>query len=909
MTDSNRVKTEILIVEDSPTQAERLKYLLELEDYSVTVAGNGRQALAYLAGHKPTLIISDIVMPGMNGYELCKEIKSDESTWEIPVILLTSLMSSEDVLEGLACGADNFITKPYNEEYILSIISKILAGSRLRKTERVRMGVEVLIAGKRRFITADQQQMLSLLLSTYEAAVQRNSELTKVQDELRSLNEQLEKRVQERTSELSKEIIERRRGEERERRLNAILIKIRGVNQLITMEKDRNALINKACSILVSGRGYNSVWVAMVDEAGKLINLTGNGLNESQLYLAESIKRGEWPLCTKRALADKSGIAVIEDVQCICGTCPLLDNPKYHGAFVALLEHNRKNYGFMGVSIPDDISNDKEEQSLYKEVASDIAFAFYNIEMEETRCKMQKELIDSEARYRAIFEGAAEGIFIMENRTRKIKYTNPAMCQMLGYTEDELSLMTIEDIHSDDVLERLIPEFEAAEQEDKSMINRAIPFFKKSGEIIYADVVTTPRISMEGGPFSATFIIDVTERKKTEDEKKKLKEQLWQSQKMEAIGRLSGGIAHDFNNMLTSIIGNSEIALLRLMKGGHDDDFKELLEDIKLAGEKAAILTRQLLAFSRKQILQPQIFNLNEVVHETDNMLRRLIGEDIDLETILYPDLGMVETDPGQVEQIIMNLVVNARDAMPKGGRLTIETASVDLDEESVRLRTPMIPGRYEMLSVSDTGIGMSKEVQSHLFEPFFTTKPQGKGTGLGLSIVYGIVKQSNGYIWVYSEPATGTTFKIYLPRVEKTVQGQAEPDNRTQESSAGTETVMVVEDDPLIMKTVTKVLNSCGYTVLSAVDGNEALRVSDEHEGSIHLVLTDVIMPGMGGRELANRLEKKRPETKILYMSGYTNNAIVHDGVLEKGISFIQKPFTTHGLKKKVREVMGKDD
>jgi two-component system, cell cycle sensor histidine kinase and response regulator CckA len=525
-----------------------------------------------------------------------------------------------------------------------------------------------------------------------------------------------------------------------------------------------------------------------------------------------------------------------------------------------------------------------------------------NMELRETK---KRELKDSEARYRALFEGAAEGILIMETLTRRFKYANPAACQLLGYTEDELRLTDFRDIHPDEALEQVVSEFEATEREGKSMTQHDMPFLTKYGTIIYADVVTTPGILMDRVSCCATFLIDMTERKKAEDEKKKMEEQLWQSQKMEAIGRLSGGVAHDFNNMLTTIIGNSEMALAGIEK---DDPSREMIEDIKLAGEKAAMLTRQLLAFSRKQVLQPEIFNLNSVVSEMDKMLRRLIGEDIDLETKLFPDLGMVETDPGQVEQIIMNLAVNARDAMPEGGRLTIETANVELDEEYASSHFPAIPGSYEMLSVSDTGVGMSKDILAKIFEPFYTTKEKSKGTGLGLSIVYGIVKQSNGYIWVYSELGKGTTFKIYFPKVEKSEYGEKDIKKSVKEICNGSETILVVEDDAAIMKVIFKLLISCGYTVLCAADGNEALRVSDEHEGPIHLILTDVIMPGMGGKQLAKLLIERRPETEILYMSGYTDDAIVRHGVLEKGLFFIQKPFTSNNLKKKIRETLDRE-
>lgn len=395
-------------------------------------------------------------------------------------------------------------------------------------------------------------------------------------------------------------------------------------------------------------------------------------------------------------------------------------------------------------------------------------------------------------------------------------------------------------------------------------------------------------------------------RRKAEDDKKNLQEQLWQSQKMEAIGRLSGAIAHDFNNMLMTIIGNSEVALMRLKKTHEGEELKELIEDIMLAGEKAALLTRQLLAFSRRQILQPEIFSLNEVVVEIDKLLRRLIGEDIVLETNLSPDSSMVEADPGQVEQIIMNLAVNARDAMPSGGKLTIKTETVILNEEYAASNFHIAPGHYEMISISDTGVGISKKIQAQIFEPFFTTKPKGKGTGLGLSIVYGIVKQSKGHICVDSDPGKGATFKIYFPKAEKHDGAKERSDKMPQELLVGSETILVVEDDVMFMNMVAKICNRCGYTVIFATDGKEALHISDEYQGPIDLVLTDVVMPGMAGTELTHRLLKTRPDAKILYMSGYTDNAIVHRDILEKGLSFIEKPFSSGSLMKKVREVLG---
>lgn len=387
---------------------------------------------------------------------------------------------------------------------------------------------------------------------------------------------------------------------------------------------------------------------------------------------------------------------------------------------------------------------------------------------------------------------------------------------------------------------------------------------------------------------------DITERKQIE-------EQFRQAQKMEAIGRLAGGVAHDFNNLLTVIIGHSALLLSQLK----DTDLGQDIKQIEKAGERAASLTRQLLAFSRKQVLQPKILDLNGIVSDVEKMLRRLIGEDIDLGIALDPGLGRVKADPGQVEQVILNLVINARDAMPWGGKITIETTNVNLDETYTRRHVGVESGPYVMLAVSDNGIGMDERTLAHIYEPFFTTKGKDKGTGLGLATVYGIVKQSNGHIWVYSEPGQGATFKVYLPRVEESL-GVSEASSARARPIRGSETILLVEDETQVRNLTRKILQENGYTVLEARHGEEALELCQQNEGPIHLLLTDVVMPGgMSGRELAERLLSLRPEIKVLYMSGYTDNAIIHHGVLDAGTAFIQKPFDPNALAHKVRAVL----
>jgi len=373
---------------------------------------------------------------------------------------------------------------------------------------------------------------------------------------------------------------------------------------------------------------------------------------------------------------------------------------------------------------------------------------------------------------------------------------------------------------------------------------------------------------------------------------------------MEAIGRLAGGIAHDFNNLLTVIKGYSQLSLMELKEG---DSLKGNIEEIQKGSQRAADLIRQLLAFSRRQVMEMKVLDLNTLLRDLDKMLRRVIGEDIELVTHLPDDLGSVKIDPGQIEQVVMNLVVNARDAMPNGGKLTIETANVELDQAYAGAHIAVRPGRYVMISVSDTGVGMAQEVRDGIFEPFFTTKETGKGTGLGLSTVYGIVKQSGGNIWVYSELGKGTTFKIYLPLVDEPLE-EIRKEVLKDELPRGVETILVVEDEEDVRRLSIQILKKQGYEVLEASCADDALVLTKEHKEPIHMILTDVVMPGMSGRELARQLKPLHPKMKVLYMSGYTDNAIVRHGVLDEGINYIQKPFTVDGLMKRVREVLDKD-
>jgi PAS domain S-box-containing protein len=505
----------------------------------------------------------------------------------------------------------------------------------------------------------------------------------------------------------------------------------------------------------------------------------------------------------------------------------------------------------------------------------------------------QENLRRSELNFRSLVTNAPYGICRCDS-TGKILDANPAFVELLGHTSaDELIGQHIFGLYAEHDKWFDLADF----------LRSALPFKGLTVEWKRKDGVTTGvRISGRSvanggeGMVFELFAEDVTERRA-------LEQQLRQSQKMEAVGRLAGGIAHDFNNLLMVISGYSEFLLERL---GDEPQLRGPAQEIASAAERASSLTRQLLAFSRKQMLAPRVVNLNDVATENVKMLTRMIGEDIDLVIAPSPDLWSVRADAGQIEQVIMNLAVNARDAMPSGGKLTIETSNITLDEDYARLHSPVRPGDYVMVAVSDTGAGMDTETQSHIFEPFFTTKGT-KGTGLGLSTVYGIVKQSGGYIWVYSEMGRGTTFKIYLPRVASTgeavAQFAAPPEFRKVEP--GTETILLVEDEANLRYLARQYLEKQGYKVIEAADGAVAMQIAVAHEKIIHLLLTDVIMPGMNGRELAQRISEIRPNVKVLYMSGYTENVIGHNGMLDAGIRLLQKPFNLRDLKSIVREVL----
>ncbi len=501
----------------------------------------------------------------------------------------------------------------------------------------------------------------------------------------------------------------------------------------------------------------------------------------------------------------------------------------------------------------------------------------------------QRALEESEHQYRLLFESNPQPMWVFDLETLAFLAVNQAAVEAYGYSHEEFMAMTIRDIRPPEEVPRLL--------DSLRLLNGLHPdgrwrHRRKDGTLMVVESAVHP---LRFGAREARLVMvnDVTERAS-------LEEQFHQAQRLESVGRLAGGVAHDFNNLLAVINGYADLLSQDLPPGSSEGS---IVAEIRAAGERAASLTRQLLAFSRKQLVRPTVLNLNQVVRDVEKMLRRLIGEDIELIIRADEALGNVRADAGNLQQILMNLAVNARDAMPHGGRLLIETANVLLDSHYEQLHDGARSGLHVLLAVTDNGTGMTPEVRKHLFEPFFTTKPTGAGTGLGLATVYGMVKQIGGWIWVYSEPGKGCVFKIYLPRIDAPVP---QPPPAVRRNLRGSETILVVEDQDEVRHMTATALGRYGYRVLTAASGEEALRLAAGHASPIHLLLTDVVMPGITGHELAERMTAARAGLAVLYMSGYTDRAMAHGGVLDPGVQLLAKPFTPSELAEKVRDALG---
>ncbi|MEW6404983.1 MAG: PAS domain S-box protein, partial [Chloroflexota bacterium] len=810
------------------------------------------------------------------------------------------------------------------------------------------------------------------------------------------------------------DITDRKRAESRIEHLNRVLLAIRDVTQLITHETDRDALLRRSCESLVSTRGYRSAWIFLCDAEGKLEVSAECGIGEQFGAVRKQLEQSEWPECYRRALEHPDGIATVYDLSANCKTCALANNYRDSVAMAGRLRHAGRDYGMLVVALPEVLADDKDEQSLFRELIGDIAYALHALETEQARFCNERTL-------QAIFQSANDGILVAEAESGRFILGNQAICRMLGYSEEETLRLSVADIHPAEALEPVRSLFDKQVRGEITLAEN-IPVKRKDGTVFPADV-NSAVFELEGRRHLVGIFRDITERKRAEKalkeaydiisrsssvaftwkntegwpvefvsenvqrllgykveefiigkvsyadcihpqdlprvreelagmsaqeklvefvhepyrvivkdgsvkfvrgwtfiirdkdgrlthykgiveditEKRSLEAQLAQAQKMEAVGRLAGGVAHDYNNMLSVIIGYSELAKDKVEA---EDPLLQDLNQIHAAATRSRDITRQLLAFARKETIAPEVLDLNATVENMLMILRKLIGEDIDLAWHPGKVPGPVLMDPSQLDQILANLCVNARDAIADVGRITIETGKVTLDADYCSEHPGFIPGEFVLLLVSDNGCGMDRETVDHIFEPFFTTKGMGKGTGLGLSTVYGIVKQNNGFINVYSEPGRGTTFRIYLPSHSGNISVKRRSIDEQVVNGSG-ETLLVVEDEMAILRLAERILSRCNYKVLLAKSPSEALEIAQAHSEQISLLITDVVMPGMNGRELADQLKILCPGIRCIFMSGYTANVIAHRGVLDEGVQFIQKPFSTKGLAAKVREAL----
>ena len=690
------------------------------------------------------------------------------------------------------------------------------------------------------------------------------------------------------------DISRQKESELRINRLNSTFKTLSKINRLITKEKNLPVLLQGICDVLTQRQDYFSAWIILTDASGKFTGFAESGIGDIFQKLTNQLKEGQPPPCIKSTQETSKGI-LIENVETFCANCPLSQIQRSHSVWAAPLLYEKKRFGFIAIATQKGIQYSEEEKVLWEEIASDISYGLHERQLEAKKRSIERALQENEERFRSIVETSQEGIFIV-NRNYQIIYCNRELTRILQRPEAEIVNHDFREFLDAGSIRIVEERYRRRLKGEKIASRYQFKIIRETGEVRWVEISAS--VINQGTPKAQTIatILDVTDRIK-------LQQQFLQAQKMEALGRLTGGVAHDFNNILTAINGYAQLLLSEMEK---DNPFRDDVEEIYKSGNRAAALTHQLLAFSRRQVLEPQILSLNDVIQESKKMIQRMIGEDI--EFVFHPDenLGTVYVDPGQIVQILLNLVVNAKDAMPEGGRLIFETANISLMEEYAANHISVKPGDYILLAITDTGAGMSSEIADHIFEPFFTTKERGKGTGLGLSTVYGIVKQSGGNIWVYSEPEKGTTFKIYFPRVD-VPEDKNKNRNPSTNDVRGTETILIVEDEQNVLEVASRSLSRLGYTILNSHDGKKALKIAQEYSQKIHLVLTDVIMPHMPGDQFIREMQKIRSDFQVLFMSGYTDRAITKNGFLKEGLSFIQKPFTPEQIARKVREVLDK--
>jgi PAS domain S-box-containing protein len=807
---STTCKGHILIVDDEIELKNVLVESLISHGYQATGLTSGAAALAAMRTQSFDVLLTDLMMPGMDGITLVQEaLKQDP---HLVAIVMTGQGTIQTAIDAIKVGAFDYVLKPFRLQTLLPLLARAM---NLRQVQLENLQLRETVA-------------------IYELA------------------------------------------------------------QTITHTLDPQTVINKLADAVLSQTDADQVSVLLPvnDSTDDLYVAAVRGASRERLLgqrvpldhtISGWVAREREPLMLEGPINDER-------------FRPMWPHPEIASAISIPLLVANKVVGTVNINAlnrlrPFTVSQMKVLTILAATAAAALESA-----------SLYTQVRQAEEKYRLIFQNAVEGIF-QATPDQRLLTVNPSMARILGYDSPQ---ELIADFNATG--RRLWPHQETSDAIATALevmgVVEGLPIeaHRKNGESIWLSL-NLRLVKDENGVtiHHEGTIEDITARMEAESHRKELEQQLRQSQKMEAIGQLAGGVAHDFNNLLTAINGYSSLALQRT---DPDDRIRGYLEEIKKAGERAANLTRQLLAFGRKQMLKPVPLNLNDVVSEMSKMLRRLIGEDICFDAIFDPELQQIRADPGQIEQVLVNLVVNSRDAMPQGGTLIIETANFQIDHEFASRHLGLAPGDYVVLTVSDNGSGMDEKTRARIFEPFFTTKEKGRGTGLGLSTVYGIVTPSGGNIWVYSEPGEGTVLKVFLPQFQQQDESQPKPSVDTA-VPRGSETILLVEDEDVVRGLARQILEQAGYDVLDARGGEEAIRLCRERRGPIDLLLTDVVMPETSGKEVAERLTRLRPMTRVLYMSGYTDDAIVHHGVLDSDVEFIQKPFTPSALARKVREVL----
>jgi PAS domain S-box-containing protein len=806
----------ILLVDDDPTQRKLAQLVLTSAGFEVTAADSAEAALRLAPTLKPAAIVSDVLMPHMDGFAFCKMIRADPSLAEVPIVLMSAYyLEEEDRRLAARFGASRYVSRM---EGLDSVVGAVL---------------ECIDLPPIKIAVLPEEDLQAAHLQRVAHQLERQA----------NIGAGLARRVALQAS---------------------ALVVLDGLTDSLACELDPESALGETLARCLDAAGV-SVGAILLKEGAEHLVLKAHVGSRAQLQwsvyselLSSAVKEGSLTMPSPRA-----GAAGADLLTALGATSALVVSIVARGEALGVLLLASNGTDFSGA---EGTAAVRAAHSVAIQLAQALALS-----------RMFSRLAATEKRYRALFESARDGITITTT-SGEVLEVNRRMAEILGVDREAL-------------IGRQISKLGPSELTGTGL-SPPKSITRPNGDVVQVEFSHTV-IELSGESCVLHVGRDVGERLR-------LEEQLRQSQKMEAVGRLAGGIAHDFNNILSVILTFGQLVRddLKATDPMHAD-----VEEICKAGTRAAGLTRQLLMFSRQQVLEPRVLDLNELVRDMEKMLQRVLGADVDLVFLPNQQLGRVRIDPGSIEQVILNLVVNSRDAMPTGGKLTIETANVTLDDQYALGHIGVRAGPHVMLAVSDTGIGIDTATQARMFEPFFTTKEKGKGTGLGLSTVFGIVQQGSGSVWVHSELGKGTTFKIYLPRVDGAIDAFISPEATA--SKRGTETILLVEDDDQVRGASMTVLRKSGYHVIEARNAGEALMRSEGYTGVVHLMLTDVVMPLMSGPDLAKRLAGARPDMRVLCMSGYTDDSIVRHGVLESNVAYLQKPFNPGSLTTRVREVL----